>query len=619
MTLAIPANEVEAMRQLLKLDALISDRKKRDRLSMYFPDVDTVDHNGVMFPAREKYPKQLEFFARGKDTFARMFLACVGGGKTEALLYELSCHARGWYPDWWEGVRYNRPLNIWVCGKTIRSVRDILQTKWIGMPNLEAVGGGILPVDWLDLDSISRLSQGSIDSFRIKRADGTATHIGFKAYEQGVGSFYGTDKDIVAYDEPCPVAIYAQGLMRTRNRENARVMYTVAALEGKTETVALFMDEPDRSRVIVTCSWDEIPHLTEEWKRNTLANTPMYLRDSVRTGVPSRSQGAVYPIPESEITVDPFPIPKHWRWMWSMDGGYHNTAAGWYAYDADSDTVYKVSDYKDGGDGTDLGVHAARIKARHKAFGFPNMPGVGDASAISQLDGKKMLTEYQNYDLNLRLAKKSVDTGVAKVLTRLADGRFKIFKTCVKTLDEYRNYSYKVADDGSVGSQIVKIDDHCLHPDTLVITRAGKVAIRDLVGTTGEVLSIDGYMPYRNCRMTAADQEIVEVLFSDGATVKCTPDHRFMTVRGWVEARDLTLKVCPTKGWQAVCLSVTPAGRSDVYCLTVPEAEAFAIENGIIVHNCMDETRYAIMDIEVLAEAPSRNTGSTFKELSFGY
>lgn len=48
--------------------------------------------------------------------------------------------------------------------------------------------------------------------------------------------------------------------------------------------------------------------------------------------------------------------------------------------------------------------------------------------------------------------------------------------------------------------------------------------------------------------------------------------------------------------WQALrVLSVEPAGKADVYCLTVPSGQAFTIEGGISVHNCGDETRYACM------------------------
>jgi hypothetical protein len=46
------------------------------------------------------------------------------------------------------------------------------------------------------------------------------------------------------------------------------------------------------------------------------------------------------------------------------------------------------------------------------------------------------------------------------------------------------------------------------------------------------------------------------------------------------------------------CLRIEDAGRADVYCLTVPDTGAFAVESGIIAHNC---TRYLIMSGLALA------------------
>lgn len=43
------------------------------------------------------------------------------------------------------------------------------------------------------------------------------------------------------------------------------------------------------------------------------------------------------------------------------------------------------------------------------------------------------------------------------------------------------------------------------------------------------------------------------------------------------------------------CVAVEPAGTADVYCLTVPGPEAFAVETGIIVSNCFDATYYFCM------------------------
>lgn len=51
-----------------------------------------------------------------------------------------------------------------------------------------------------------------------------------------------------------------------------------------------------------------------------------------------------------------------------------------------------------------------------------------------------------------------------------------------------------------------------------------------------------------------------------------------------------------------VVASVQPlAERADVWCLTVPDAECFALENGAIVHNCADSMRYLALGVrEVL-------------------
>lgn len=37
------------------------------------------------------------------------------------------------------------------------------------------------------------------------------------------------------------------------------------------------------------------------------------------------------------------------------------------------------------------------------------------------------------------------------------------------------------------------------------------------------------------------------------------------------------------------------AGQADVYNMEVQETHNFAVENGAIVHNCYDETRYFLM------------------------
>jgi intein/homing endonuclease len=55
----------------------------------------------------------------------------------------------------------------------------------------------------------------------------------------------------------------------------------------------------------------------------------------------------------------------------------------------------------------------------------------------------------------------------------------------------------------------------------------------------GEVLTLCGWKPYINPRITQKNARLVEVRFVSGNMVKCTPDHLFLTESGWKSAKDL--------------------------------------------------------------------------------
>lgn len=42
--------------------------------------------------------------------------------------------------------------------------------------------------------------------------------------------------------------------------------------------------------------------------------------------------------------------------------------------------------------------------------------------------------------------------------------------------------------------------------------------------------------------------------------------------------------------------SITASGRADVYNMEVHETHDFAVESGVIAHNCYDEWRYVMME-----------------------
>lgn len=83
-------------------------------------------------------------------------------------------------------------------------------------------------------------------------------------------------------------------------------------------------------------------------------------------------------------------------------------------------------------------------------------------------------------------------------------------------------------------------EDHCFSGNTLVSTRKGVYALSRLVGSAGLVLSSDGeWHPFVKARLVALDQPMLTLSFDNEESVTCTPDHKFMTTRGWVQAKDM--------------------------------------------------------------------------------
>ena len=312
------------------------------------------------------------------------------------------------------------------------------------------------------------------------------------------------------------------------------------------------MPEISPSRYMVNAGFDDVPHLDEKTKREIIDSTMPHLQDARSKGTPSLGAGAVWPIPLSEILVDPFEIPPYWARSYGLDVGWNKTAVVWGAIDRSVDVAYLYTEHYRGK--AEPSIHASAIKARGEWI-----PGVIDPAARSrgQRDGLQLMTDYLELGLDLIPAKNPREAGLYTVWERLSTGRLKVFSTLMNWQAEYR--LYRRDDDGN----IVKEYDHCLHPDTLVCTDRGKLRIADLVGTEGRVRTVGGgWARYLDCRMTATDQPVVRVAFEDGNAVICTPDHRFLTDAGWVKAQDMSGVFCYDAVSQSIKLEPSCRSRS---------------------------------------------------------
>ena len=157
-------------------------------------------------------------------------------------------------------------------------------------------------------------------------------------------------------------------------------------------------------------------------------------------------------------------------------------------------------------------------------------------------------------------------------------------------------------------------------------------------GARVDVFTVDAHRnvrikPMRAPRLVRRNDPVVKVTLESGAEIVCTPDHRFMLRDGtYREAQQLKPKdqlmpfarssiperlhrtgafPIPASLAQKVA-KVEPAGKADVYDLTVDITQNFALAAGIFVHNSIDddppgasrytEARLAGISAEILAD-----------------
>lgn len=422
-------------------------RAKRNKIRSYFPDTGEF--------RRELYPKHTSFFEAGATHRQRLMLAANRVGKTESVgCYELTLHLTGEYPDWWQGRRFDKPIKAWAAGDTGKTTRDILQQKLLG--NSGEHGTGLIPfANLLDTKTKSGIAD-AVEIVAVKHKSGGISVLNLKSYDQRREAFQGSEQDVILLDEEPPLDIYTECLLRTMTN-NGMLMLTFTPLMGISEVVLAFLpngqlaETQDKSKFVVMATWDDVPHLSDEVKKELLESIPPFQRDARSKGVPQLGAGAIYPVPESDILVDDFPIPEHWAKCYGMDVGWNRTAVVWGAVDKDTDTVYLYSEHYRGQ--AEPIVHAEAIKARGEWIRGAIDPA---SRGRGQRDGVQLFEQYCDMGLQLEPAVNAREAGIYAVWQRLSAGKIKVFRSLSNWQSEFR--LYRRDEKGN----IVKENDHIM-------------------------------------------------------------------------------------------------------------------------------------------------------------
>ena len=389
----------------------------------------------------EPYKKQLEFFANGVTKRERLFSSGNQCGKSISSAFEVAAHLTGVYPKWWPGRTFNHAVRSWCAGNTAEATRDTLQLLLLG-PKADGVGG-MIPPDSIEGRSTQRGVANCVDTITVRHKSGGTSSLTFKSYEKGRLKWQGSTLDFVALDEEPPADIYSEALARVAATKGC-CWLTFTPLLGATEVVRKFYDDesPDRALTIMTI--DDVDHFTDAERKQLISGYRPHEVEARTRGIPSMGSGAVYPVAQSGIEVEPFELPHYWPTIIGMDFGWqHPTVAAKLVYDRDNDTAYLTDIYKQSEATINQNAAAIRAKYGEAPTCWPHDGMVHDRSSgtpyaqLYRQAGVNMLDEPARYADG---AGNSVEAGIADILDRMQSGRFKVFKHLEDFWTEMRQY-----------------------------------------------------------------------------------------------------------------------------------------------------------------------------------
>lgn len=216
------------------------------------------------------------------------------------------------------------------------------------------------------------------------------------------------------------------------------------------------------TRHVTRMSIHDAFHYTKAARQRIIMTYPKHSRDARAMGKPAIGEGAIFPIDDAEIMVNPFPIPLHWLRLGGLDFGWdHPTAAIELVLDPDSRIFYVVKEYRER---EKLPIqHVSTLKEWGLRLPFAwGLEGLQtklsdnpeQTQKIFRKHGLTMLNEHATF----ANGGVGVERGLIEILELMESGRFKVFSTCRRWFEEKSTYHRKRKSEGGV-AVVVKVGD----------------------------------------------------------------------------------------------------------------------------------------------------------------
>lgn len=245
---------------------------------------------------------------------------------------------------------------------------------------------------------------------------------------------------------------------------------------------------------------------------------------------------------------EPFEIPAHWSRFRALDYGLDMLAVVWGAFDELGNAyIYRELCKPDVviADAARMILDASANEPVLNTFAPADMwarnRATGRGQAEMFAEAGLILTQVRNSRIDGWLSLKDwmrpIDNGTGEKRPRL-----QIFSTCRKLIHDLPLLQHDEHNPTDVSTQPHDITHTCFTGDTRVLMADGsEKEIRDIVAGD-RVTSYDGGQIEGICvasGLVAKKADVICITLDDGRRVRSTPDHKFLTPRGWMRADEL--------------------------------------------------------------------------------
>lgn len=399
------------------------------------------------------YAWQKEFHNAGGQNPERMLMAANRVGKTQSAAAEMAIHLTGLYPPWWEGRKFDGAVRAWCGSVTNEASKDIIQEALLGTKSAD-MSDPNFGTGWIPRSKIIKITTRQagisdvVDTILVRHATGGQSEITLKTYEQGRAKWQGTSREVIWLDEEPPMDIYTEAITRTIDTKGIIYM-TFTPLLGPSDVVMHFLNaKPGQGIYVKNASWEDAPHL-DPVERDRLWNSyPEHERDTRTKGTPIMGSGAVFPVKDEDLMIDPVEIKPWWRRINGLDFGIDHPAAGVFcALDPSGTGTFYVYDCYRKANETAV-YHAAAMK-KHGEW-IPNA-WPHDGMNRDKGSGEVLKDQYRKHGLRMTRERAAYDDergnhlepGLVEMLEWMRTGRFKVFRHLGEWFEEKRLYHRK--------------------------------------------------------------------------------------------------------------------------------------------------------------------------------